>query len=411
MKVIEKLKANKKLVVVIGLVIGIFLLPYLTIPGLILWWFYKKSKFSKKFKTIATTAVCGLFIVLMTLGIIAYAKDEVPHLSVTEPASTASIKAQQIAIKGTYDPTDRKVWVNGKEIAASNGSFETQYQLKEGENKIEVTAGNWKRARVNLIVTRELTDEELAARVTPTPSIMQETTPSDSTTSGNQQSVNRNLEDARVIKVVDGDTVTVSIGGKSETIRIIGINTPETVDPRKSVECFGQKASDKAREQLNGKAVQLEADATQGERDKYSRLLRFVWLDNGTVDFGAMMIQEGYAYEYTYSTPYSYQAKYKELQKEAEQGKRGLWADNACPVQTNTSTNVTSSTAPSNNPTTSSSGQTTTTYSGSGDKDCKDFMTHSEAQAYFNSKGGSPTNNVDNLDADHDGIACESLPS
>ena len=124
-----------------------------------------------------------------------------------------------------------------------------------------------------------------------------------------------------------------------------------------------------------------------------------------------MMIQEGYAYEYTYSTPYSYQAKYKELQKEAEQGKRGLWADNACPVQTNTSTNVTSSTAPSNNPTTSSSGQTTTTYSGSGDKDCKDFMTHSEAQAYFNSKGGSPTNNVDNLDADHDGIACESLPS
>ena len=223
-----------------------------------------------------------------------------------------------------------------------------------------------------------------------------------------EQEITPKGQEAQVIKVVDGDTLTISIGGKNETIRIIGINTPEIVDPRKPVECFGQKASDKAKEQLNGKTVQLEADATQGELDKYNRLLRFVWLENGMVDFGAMMIQDGYAYEYTYNTPYTYQTKYKELQKEAEQNKKGLWADNACPVQTNTSTNVTSSTAPSSKPTTSSSGQTTTT--SSGDKDCKDFKTHPEAQAYFNSKGGSPSNNVDNLDADHDGLACEALP-
>lgn len=171
MKIIEKLKTDKKfLLIVIGLVLATFLVPYLTIPVLILWWFYKKSKFSRKFKTIATGVVGGLIIVLMTLGFIAYAKDIEPHLTVSEPASTTSIKAQQITIKGTYDPVDRKVWISGKEIAASNGSFETVYQLKEGENKIDVTTGNWKRARVYLTVTRELTEAEKTARITQAPS-------------------------------------------------------------------------------------------------------------------------------------------------------------------------------------------------------------------------------------------------
>lgn len=172
MQIIEKLKTDRKLLlVVIGLIIATFLVPYLTIPALILWWFYKKSKFSRKLKTIVTSGVGGLVVILMTLGFIAYAKDTEPHLIISEPTSTSSIKAQQIAIKGTYDPIDRKVWINGKEISASNGSFENQYQLKVGENKIEVTAGNWKRAHVNLTVTRELTDEEIAARATPTPTL------------------------------------------------------------------------------------------------------------------------------------------------------------------------------------------------------------------------------------------------
>jgi len=132
-----------------------------------------------------------------------------------------------------------------------------------------------------------------------------------------------------VVKVVDGDTITVSINGKNETIRIIGINTPETVDPRKPVECFGQEASTKARELLDGQSVRLEIDASQGETDKYDRLLRYVFLSDGS-DFGKLMISEGYAYEYTYQTPYQYQAAYKTAQSEAQSAKRGLWADNAC---------------------------------------------------------------------------------
>lgn len=231
-----------------------------------------------------------------------------------------------------------------------------------------------------------------------------------STASTTPQEVAPKGQEAQVVKVVDGDTVTVSFSGKNETIRIIGINTPETVDPRKSVECFGQKASDEAKGQLNGKTVQLQSDSTQGERDKYNRLLRFVWLDSGTLDFGAMMIQEGYAYEYTYSTPYIYQTKYKELQKEAEQNKKGLWADNACPAPAATPVNTNNSATQQNKPANPTTQQPTTNSTSSGDKNCPDFKTHAEAQAYFNSKGGSPSNNVDNLDADHDGVACEALP-
>ncbi len=72
-----------------------------------------------------------------------------------------------------------------------------------------------------------------------------------------------------VIKVIDGDTITIAIDGKNETLRLIGINTPETVDPRTTVECFGKEASAKAYEFLDGRSVRIEQDASQGERDKY----------------------------------------------------------------------------------------------------------------------------------------------
>lgn len=136
-----------------------------------------------------------------------------------------------------------------------------------------------------------------------------------------------------VIKVVDGDTVDVNINGKTQRIRVIGINTPEVVDPRKTVECFGKEASNKAKELLEGKKVRLEQDSTQGNSDKYGRLLRYIFLEDNT-DFGLTMIKEGYAYEYTYNIPYKYQQQYKQAQKEAEENRRGLWADGVCVTPT-----------------------------------------------------------------------------
>jgi micrococcal nuclease len=130
-----------------------------------------------------------------------------------------------------------------------------------------------------------------------------------------------------VVKVIDGDTIDIRINDKIERLRLIGINTPETVDPRKPVECFGKQASEKARALLDGKQVSIESDSTQGERDKYNRLLRYVFLEDGT-NLNLLMIREGYAYEYTYDLPYKYQNEFKQAQKYAEENELGLW--NTC---------------------------------------------------------------------------------
>jgi micrococcal nuclease len=137
------------------------------------------------------------------------------------------------------------------------------------------------------------------------------------------------VEGTQVIKVVDGDTVDVSINGTEEKLRLIGINTPETVDPRKPVECFGKEASARAKELLSNKKVTLEFDPTQDKTDKYGRTLAYIFLEDGT-NFNKKMIEDGYAYEYTYDKPYRYQLEFKAAQKYAEEHKKGLWADTAC---------------------------------------------------------------------------------
>ena len=133
----------------------------------------------------------------------------------------------------------------------------------------------------------------------------------------------------KVIRVVDGDTMIVRIDGKNETVRLIGINTPESVDPRREVECFGVEASNRAKEILTDKSFKLESDDVVGQRDKYGRLLRYIFLEDGT-NFNELMIFEGYAYEYTYDLPYKYQDEFKQAEKNARESKVGLWVDGVC---------------------------------------------------------------------------------
>lgn len=135
-------------------------------------------------------------------------------------------------------------------------------------------------------------------------------------------------ETYQVAAVVDGDTIKVDYHGKTTSVRLIGVNTPETVDPRKDVECFGEEASQFLRSLLEGKAVRLEPDISQSDRDKYDRLLRYIYLDGE--DVSLTIIQNGYGYEYTYNVPYQKQVRYRAAQTEAENGKRGLWADGVC---------------------------------------------------------------------------------
>lgn len=142
----------------------------------------------------------------------------------------------------------------------------------------------------------------------------------------------KNLEKSvlyKVEKVVDGDTIKIYINNVLENIRLIGLDTPETVDPRKEVQCFGVEASNKAKEMLSEKNVILEKDVTQGERDKYGRLLLYVYLEDGTL-FNRWMIENGYGHEYTYNIPYKYQIEFQNAEKYARENKLGLWADNVC---------------------------------------------------------------------------------
>jgi|GEM_PF-1288470 len=132
-----------------------------------------------------------------------------------------------------------------------------------------------------------------------------------------------------VVNVVDGDTADVEINGQVSRLRLIGMDTPETVDPRKPVQCFGREASARAKDLLHGKTVQLEADPSQGELDRYNRLLRYVWLPDGKL-FNLEMIAQGYAHEYTFETPYTYHGVFNEAERIARERGVGLWSPATC---------------------------------------------------------------------------------
>ncbi len=125
----------------------------------------------------------------------------------------------------------------------------------------------------------------------------------------------------------------MKINGKNFVVRLIGVDTPETKDPRKTVQCFGREASAYTKKILLNQKVFLESDASAGNKDKYGRILRYIFLENG-VNFNRQLIAEGYAHQYTYkSTLYRYRDKFKQAEKEAKKNKKGLWADNACGVK------------------------------------------------------------------------------
>jgi micrococcal nuclease len=133
----------------------------------------------------------------------------------------------------------------------------------------------------------------------------------------------------KIIQVVDGDTIRIEVDGVTESVRIIGMDTPEVVDPRKPVQCFGVEASNQAKKLLAGQTITLEIEESQGARDKYRRLLGYVIMPDGR-DFGTIMISTGYAYEYTYNTPYKKQSIYRQAQAEAREAELGLWSPETC---------------------------------------------------------------------------------
>lgn len=126
-----------------------------------------------------------------------------------------------------------------------------------------------------------------------------------------------------VTEFVDGDTIKVDMNGKTETVRFIGVDTPETHDPRKAVQCFGQAAAAYTKRFIGNSSVRLEADPTNTNRDRYSRLLRYVYLPDGRL-VQAEIIKQGYGFAYT-AFPFEKMDEFRVYEKEAREANRGLW--------------------------------------------------------------------------------------
>ena len=126
---------------------------------------------------------------------------------------------------------------------------------------------------------------------------------------------------AQVTRVIDDDTIEVSIDGALYRVRYIGIDTPETVAPDRPVGCYGPEASAANKALVEGKEVTLEKDVS--EVDQYGRLLRYVYV--GSTFVNAELVQQGYAHAYTYPPDVKYNAYLLSLQQEARSAHRGLW--------------------------------------------------------------------------------------
>jgi endonuclease YncB( thermonuclease family) len=128
---------------------------------------------------------------------------------------------------------------------------------------------------------------------------------------------------AKVQRVSDGDTFVATVQGRRERVRVIGVDTPESVDPNRPDEPYGQEASDFAKHYLDGETVRLAGDAEP--RDRYGRMLAYVWLEDGTF-WNALLVAEGYAQQLTIPPNVTYAGLFRQLAREARQHDRGLWA-------------------------------------------------------------------------------------
>jgi micrococcal nuclease len=195
-----------------------------------------------------------------------------------------------------------------------------------------------------------------------------------------------------VTRVVDGDTVEVTgQAGGVVTVRVLGIDSPETKDPRQPVQCWGPQATRFAQDTLNGKQVRLFTDPSQDVRDKYGRLLAYVILPDGS-NYSVLAARAGAARSYVYSTPVSQHDEIAAAEKEAQNNGSGLWGP-PCYGSTN---------APQPTPT------QTEPPPGAGGLDprfntCKEAIAHGYGPYY---KGQDPEYDW-YFDRDHDGIVCE----
>ena len=126
-------------------------------------------------------------------------------------------------------------------------------------------------------------------------------------------------EKVKVIRVIDGDTIELEDGRR---VRYIGIDTPETVDPQKPVQCYGKEAYLENKKLVEGKEIEMEKDIS--ETDQYGRLLRYVWVEGIFVN--EYLVREGFAHAVTFPPDVRYQELFLEAERKAREEGRGFWS-------------------------------------------------------------------------------------
>ncbi len=196
-----------------------------------------------------------------------------------------------------------------------------------------------------------------------------------------------------VTRIVDGDTMAVSNG---ETVRLIGIDTPETKHPSQPVECFGAQATQHATHLMGpGTSVRLVYDVER--TDRYGRTLAYVYRVADDLFVNLQMVRDGFAVMATYPPNVAHVEAFRAAEQEARSANRGLWG--AC-GGADTPAGQSGPPSPSAPPSSANGG--------GGDRDCSDFSSHQEAQRFYEAEGG-PGQDPHRLDGDGDGLACESL--
>lgn len=148
---------------------------------------------------------------------------------------------------------------------------------------------------------------------------------------GEVQTVQKNQPGMYAIhSFVDGDTIMVNMNGHTETVRMIGVDTPETHKPNTPVQCYGPNASAYTKSLIGDNRVRLQADPLDTNRDRYGRLLRYVYLPDGTL-VEDKLIAEGYGFAYT-QFPFQKKQQFIDNETQAKEASLGLW--NACTVTT-----------------------------------------------------------------------------
>jgi len=141
---------------------------------------------------------------------------------------------------------------------------------------------------------------------------------------GDDPGAARATRTAHVLRVVDGDTILVSVGGAQERVRYIGVDTPETVKPRTPVQCFGKKASAANHRLVDGRDVRLVADVEA--RDRYGRLLAYVYRASDGLFVNAALARDGYATVLTIPPNVRFAERFRTLAAQARAAGRGLWS-------------------------------------------------------------------------------------